>query len=522
MLSPAKTKRPQRQQIAQTASYPAPIGGWNARDSWASMKPSDAVKLTNLFPGTSEVLIRKGYSQYSTGLPAQVETLMAYNAPASSSQLWAISNGAIYNCTAGGAVGAAATSGLTNSRWQYINVTTAGGSFLYLVNGVDKPRLYDGATWTAIDAVSVPAVTGVTTTNLSNIALFKNRVWFVEKNSLKAWYLPTGAVGGAANVLDLSSVAMNGGHLVAIGTWTLDAGYGMDDYIVFVTSEGDVIVYRGTDPSSSTTWFLAGVWAISSPLGSRCFLKYAGDLLLICQDGIIPMAGGLQSSRVDPRLSLTDKIQWAISQASTVYGSNFGWQMINFPKANMLLLNVPVSEGSGQVQFAMNTITRSWCDFSGWQANCFELFNDDMYFGGSTVVCKAWDTLADNGANIETDAITAFSYMKTPASIKQWRMVRTIIRSNGNPSVRIGINTDYQVIDNTGPVSYTPGSVALWDIGKWDVARWGGDLDIIPSWKSISAKPGYSAAIRFKSSSNGIDVRWVACDLAYEPGGVVG
>jgi hypothetical protein len=323
-------------------------------------------------------------------------------------------------------------------------------------------------------------------------------------------------------VLELSSVAMNGGNLVAIGTWTLDAGYGVDDYLVFATSEGDIIVYRGTDPSSATTFALTGVWSIGSPIGARCMLKYAGDLLIITQDGVMPLAGALQSSRLDPRVAITDKIQWATSEAISKYGSNFGWQLSYFAKNNMLFLNVPVSTGSAQEQYVMNSITKAWCRFTGWTANCFEIHNDDIYFGGDGVVCKAWDTFSDNGTNIDTDGITAFQYFKAPASLKHWRMARAVLRTNGKPSVRIGVNTDFRLIDNTSPVSYSPSASSKWDSAIWDTSLWGGDLDIQATWKSINSKPGYTAALRFKSSSSGIEVKWLASDFAYEFGGVVG
>jgi hypothetical protein len=61
--------------------------------------------------------------------------------------------------------------------------------------------------------------------------------------------------GGA---LDLSAFASMGGYLMAMGTWTIDAGYGVDDLAVFITNMGEVIVYRGTDPSSATTWGWSG------------------------------------------------------------------------------------------------------------------------------------------------------------------------------------------------------------------------------------------------------------------------
>ena len=61
---------------ATTASIPAPLGGWNARDSLAEMSPMDAVQLTNFFPTPSDVTLRKGYTKYSTGISGQVNTLM--------------------------------------------------------------------------------------------------------------------------------------------------------------------------------------------------------------------------------------------------------------------------------------------------------------------------------------------------------------------------------------------------------------------------------------------------------------
>ena len=54
-----------KQNTAKTASVPAPIGGWNARDSLANMSPTDAVQLVNWFPTPTDVTMRKGYTVVS-------------------------------------------------------------------------------------------------------------------------------------------------------------------------------------------------------------------------------------------------------------------------------------------------------------------------------------------------------------------------------------------------------------------------------------------------------------------------
>lgn len=511
-------RRLNRGQESTVVSLPAPVGGWNARDSLADMPATDAVELTNWFPGTTECIQRQGYSNWSTGLPAQVESLLAYSG-GSTSKLFAVSNNACYDCTSGGAVGAAVWSGKTNSRWQYCNITISGTSYIYCANGVDKPMLYNGATWTAIDAVSVPAITAVTSTTLNNPIVFKNRIYFTQTNTLVVWFLPVLSIGGAAQSIDMSSVAQLGGYIVQHATWTIDGGYGVDDYYAAVTNNGELIVYQGTDPTDSTKWALKGVWRLGSPVGTRCFFKFAGDLLYISQDGLQPMSGALQSSRVNPRVTLTNKIQWATSTAISQYGSNFGWQVISFPRENQLWLNVPVAAGYQQ-QYVMNTITQNWCNFTGWAANCWELWGDSPYFGGNGVVCKAWTTNADNGANIQTKGLQAFNSFRTPGRIKSFTMTRPVFRASGIPSVLSSLNIDFSTDDSTAALSFATTTFGLWDAAKWDVDLWGGDLGILQAWQGANGV-GYYAAPQVKTSSSNIDVRWVSTDIVMQVGQIL-
>src|SRR3990167_6560161 len=306
-------------------SVPAPVGGWNARDSLANMDAADAVSLENWFPGTSNVLMRYGFSNHVTGITGeQVESLMVWNGVSSSAMIAATNAGKMYTVTTAGAVGAAAISALTNGRWQYVNMSTTAGNYLIAVNAADKAVIYNGTYHRDGDGAPYD-VAGVDTATCLNVNLHKNRLWFVQEASLDAWYMPTSAIGGTATKFSLNAVAQLGGSLVGMWTWTIDAGYGVDDMAVLVTTEGEVLVYAGTDPASAATWQLVGVWHIGSPLGNRCGFKYAGDLLLVTQDGVQPLSAALQSSRLNPRVSLTDKIQKAVSDAAANYGSNFGW-----------------------------------------------------------------------------------------------------------------------------------------------------------------------------------------------------
>ena len=495
--------------VSSTATLPAPVGGWNARDSIVMMDKEDAVILENFFPLTNDVMLRKGYSNHATGITGSVDTLMAYNKGAAS-YLYAIANGSVYDVTNSGAVGAPILTGLTNSRWQYVNFTTPGGNFLVMCNGADAVRNWDGTTWTT------PSITGVTSSNLVQVTVHMNRLWFVEQGTLKVWYLPTSSISGAASVLDFSSLCPSGGYLMACGSWTIDSGSGMDDHFVAITSEGEVLVYQGSDPSTSATWSLVGRYQIGEPVGRRCLMKYASDILIICQDGLMPLSKALMSSRVNTQTSLTDKIQLAMSEAVTQYGSNFGWVTQLFPQQNMVLLNVPKSTTEAQ-QFVMNTITGAWCEFTGWNAFSWELYQNLIYFGTNGKVCKAWDTTADNGENINSEALQAFNEFGSNNQ-KYFKEARPIIYTDSNSlGLLLGINVDYDQIPPTGTPTFQATNSGVWDSSLWDQAVWGGDLSIVKSWQTVGAV-GYAAALHIKMASRNANMRWQATSYLYESG----
>lgn len=398
------------------------------------------------------------------------------------------------------------------------NITVTGAStFTYVLATAQGVTTVTG---TATPGVNF-AITGVDPTKLISAVVFKNRLWFVEKVSQRAWYLPTLSIGGAAQQLDFGSLFSRGGYLMAMATWSLDAGYGMDDYAVFVSSEGQVAVYRGTDPASATTWALVGIYDIGSPIGRRCLMKYAGDLTVICQDGLAPLSKALMSSRVNSQEMLTDKIQHAISDYITTYSVNFGWEVALYPKQNMLLLNIPVS-GSISIQVAMNTISGAWSRFSGWNAACFELHGDTLYFGGSGAVCKAWDTNADAGANINFNALQAFNYFGGGGQ-KKVNMVRPIISTDGMPTILFGVNADFDLSDPLGMPTFAPfnPAPAVWDTALWDgVGVWGGDMFIKRDWQTAFAI-GYCLAGHMKGYVQNARLRWASTDFLIDNGGVL-
>lgn len=494
-------------------SIPAPVGGLNDRDSVAAMPPSDAVVLENWWPYPSYVGIRKGSSNHVTGFSSPVETLVEYLPTSGVSALFAAAGTSVYNVTSAGALGAAVVTGQTNARYQDVQITTPGGSFLYLFNGADDPLLWNGTTWTSVDGTSTPAITGLTTADIIHGCLFKNRLFLVQKESMELAYLPVLSIGGAAAFLDLGSIFRLGGSIMAVYPWTIDAGSGADDHLVVISTNGEVAVYSGTDPSDATAWRLVGVFVLGKPLGRRCATKYGGDLAVNTTEGVYPLGRGLLSASVDRRVALTDKIQNSVSIAAASYSANFGWQLCLYPDSNMLILNVP--DSSMPYQYAQNTITGAWCKFTGWQANVFLSASTGLYYADDTAVYKAWVGDLDVTDPIQADCLPAFSYFGNKAFNKYFTMVRPYILTSGSPSILYSLNVDYLPVDAQGALSYTAPSGMVWGSMVWGSMVWGGGLRSLTAWNTVGAVAN-SAALRLKVQNNGAEVRFTNCDFVLQ------
>ena len=517
--------RPKRQS-SSTVTVTAPTGGWNVISSLATMPPSDAVVMDNWFCLPTELMVRKGYTSWATGITGDVKSFINWDAPNGTSEIYAVADNsgscAIYDISTTGAVGAAVVSGLTNAEWNHAQVTNSGGTFTTTVNGADYARIYDGTTWQTVTGVSAPyAITGIDTRNLIDIKIHKRRTWFVEKDSMSCWYLATDAIAGAATEFDFGPIFAQGGHIVKIDTWTLDAGTGMDDYFVVVTSAGEIAIYSGTNPASATDWTLNGVYYVGAPVGrQRCTCKYGGDLLLLNKDGLIPISQALMSSRVSTRMTITNKIQSQITTDTSTYFDNYGWDVILFPPQNMLIVNIPVST-TISYQYVMNTITGAWSRWTGINAACLGFFNENLFFGQNGTVYKAWDGNNDNGNNIVTDLLPAFSAFGSQSQIKHFKMSRIFMGSDSGFSYAGQINIDFDVVSQPEITYSSPTtSAATWGVSVWDTAIWSGDIKPFAQWV-FSGQLGHYGAYRIKTSSSSADVRYYSTDYVYEGGGIL-
>ena len=516
-----------------TTTIPAPVRGLNAQDNLVAMAPDTAITLSNFIARPFGCETRTGSQQHATGMTGDVNSLMAFNGvTVANNKMFAAAGSVIYDVTTISAAPASVQTGLNSSFWEHTNFTTPGGHYLVACSGVDAPRLYNGTTWVSFSQQASPAnpgeVSGVDPNTFSNVSMHKLRLWFTQVNSTAAYYLPINSVGGTATKFDLGPYLPRGGYLVSLATWTIDGGSGLDDLFVAISSEGDVAVFKGTDPSSSANWSLVGIWQLAPPIGKRCTHRFGGDLLYLSRDGLEIMSKYLQSDRLDSATAISNTIAQTFSDLITSHGSLQGWQLIRHPIENLLILNIPTGYASGSLQYVYNTVTDGWSSFVGWDARCWAVQNNQIYYGSVGTVVRAFTGFTDNadfdglnGIPYRAMAQQAFNYFGKTGQRKQFKMVRLTTTSNATPQITVGINTDFDFSINATSIATNPqnGAISRWGTAVWGTSFFTRDIQTVQQWQPIQGV-GYASSIVVI-----IDViaktTWASTDWIIEMAGVM-
>jgi hypothetical protein len=249
-------------------------------------------------------------------------------------------------------------------------------------------------------------------------------------------------------------------------------------------------------------------------------IKAGADLLIVTDEGVVPLSTILSTDRSQTeRVALTQQVNRAFNQYVRDYGSLFGWEPLIYPRRTMLLFNIPTSSSTAD-QIAFNTITRAPCRFTGIPALTWAMRGNDAYFGASNGIVYRFDNnvTSDAGTNINTDALQAFSYFRTPGVNKAFKLARPVFESNTAPAIAVELNTDFEVVPPASVTTTLASAAGVWDAGLWDVATWGGAADIYNGWIGVRGI-GRAAALRMRTASTVLVSGWISTDFTYVPGG---
>lgn len=445
-----------------------------------------------------------------------------------------------YDAQAGNfTVGQVVTGGGSGATGTIIRDTDAGTAGTLLLTGVsgtfvNNEALTDPVTGAATanggPTTAGPAITGVTTSTLSHVWTYRNRLFFIRGDTLNAHYLPVDSIGGALGTRSFGGIFQRGGSLLFGATWSLDAGDGIDDKCVFVTTEGEIAIFEGADPSGSDPgdFDLVGRYDITVPMGKNVTMSAGGDLLVMTQDGIVPISAAISKDKAAISLSAVTRPIEPEWQREVRERGGTPWEVAKWPSRNMAVVSIPrPTEDDDPYCFVVNVETGAWCKYTNWDVRCLSVHSDDkLYFGNLTgEVWEGETTGADGEETIYCTYVGHADHLGSPGVHKTVHSMRSSFVSALSFAAKLSVSTDY-VISVPSPPDVEPISGVGWDISEWDVGVWdvlATAATIRTKWVSIG-RSGFAINPQLQVSSNStapLSAELVTLDVLYESGGVM-
>ena len=515
---------PETMPQAQAFSFPSPIRGLVLNENIAMVQPGGALVLDNFICTTTGIKARAGTSDHIP-LGAKIQSMFVYNSGGIEAAFGATAT-AVYPISTGGLVTPVAViSGQTSGAYSTEQFGTAGGDYLYAVNGSDAAQLFDGAIWKPINGASTPAITGVSTSALSHVWSFANRLFFVEKGTMNAWYLPIDSIGGTANVFSLAGIFKKGGSLLFGSTWSMDAGDGLDDKCVFFSDQGEVAVYEGINPGSAADWRKAGVYNITTPLGPNATMQAGGDLLVATKIGLIPVSAAIRRDVAALEVDAVSKNITPLWQQKAFELGGGNWEIQKWPSQNIMVISQPGD--TEKTCLVANLQTGAWSRFTGINVQRLAFFDNSMFFGGSDGMVRRFESGGSDSGSVYTAAyLGQYESMGMAGVQKTIAQMRATFRNSTKIAPLVSVKADYSQGLSAPPNAAPEGDgQSVWGIGKWGLSKWGGSNVVSTQavWGAIG-RTGYAIApevqLTFGTVSKPI-VELVGIDATFHVGALV-
>jgi hypothetical protein len=502
------------------------VRGWVTNENLSASTPGSALVMDNYIPTQTGVKFRSGSSEfYDSAVVSPISSLFTYKI-SGNSKLFAASSSKIWNITA---TVTEDVSGQTGGEYATVQFETSGGNYLFAANGTDSLRRYDGTNWLAVTGVSAGAITGVTTSTLSHVWVYKNRLFFVQSGTMKSWYLAVDSISGAAADHTLAGVFQRGGSLLFGATWSVDAGDGVDDKCVFVSTQGEIAIYEGSDPGDPNDWALVGRYDLGGrPLGKNAWMRAGGDLLIATTDGAVPLSAALNKDPAALSLAAVSRNIQPDWRREAVARQSVPWSVQKWDEENLAVIGLPVIDSTTEAYaFIVNTETGAWARFTGWDVRSLAVHDDNLYFGTSTgKVMQGNTTGSDDGTAYTCSLALPFDHFGQPGQFKTLKQARATFRASSQFLPQLSSSVNYALSFPAPPSSVMNYAEDTWDVGLWDTALWdASSSEQVTSTRWVSmVGAGFVHAIQLQSTfglTPSPDAELSAIDVQYETGSVV-
>lgn len=520
---------------------PAPVGGWNAKDAITAMPDTDAVRLINWFPRESNITARRGYAELcdlGTGskvdmvfsghgdvfaLPSMDTSTITMdsdqytfdNQSESTSRVFAASGGKLFHISNPEAV-AEIGSGYASNYW----VTQNFGRRVYCVNGEDAPIYISNAT---VSTASFTPEEGfsLTLTNLNFVFAYKNRLYFIEKNSQRMWYGGVDSLSGELKQFDFSLVQGFHGELMVLTALTGDGGQGgSEDLFVAIFSSGDVAVYSGSFPGADN-WTKIGTYKIGRPMSRFAHTVYGSDIIIVTSRGYESLQRSMREGEgIRLRAMLSDKISGEVGKRLRV-GPRPDWRIEVHEPSRMMIFQVPINNNSRQYH-VRNIDTGAWCEFD-LSDNGISWLSDsgNAYMGGQDGRVFQFDVGAtDDEDEIRLTCETAWSFLGSQA-IKTLHFMYLNLTGAFFPTFTIQVQGDFRKFVRSTQLNVgLQNPPAYWGTAQWNNSYWSAGV-ITKEYFHKHVERGRRIGLRTVCTGYIGELSWNSTTFVVEDGGLV-
>lgn len=504
-------------QTSKPQTVAAPIGGLNGRDALAGMNSTDAYLMDNVMPGTTSCRVRRGVADYSPGTGAPVTSLDVFSGGDALDIVLGVCGDEWVNVSADPVeVVKSGLEGIETVSTMFSTVADNAQFLIMTAEATQAPWQFDGIAATDL------AFTGLNedVRLINYVAQYMGRLFWATKGKLGFYYLPPGQIQGAMEWFDLGQITKKGGYLAAIATYSEDAGDGPNDYIVFITSKGEYIMYYGLDPGDVNSWSIVGRYQSAPPISRKCVLDYASDLV------VLTLEGALQFSQIrklaDTRFELTALTSKLgdILLGHNQFRNTYGWSMALYPRGGWLVVSVPHGNTMNGLyhHFIMNTTTQAWSRIHSGEMNglCWCVANDNLYYGRYDGKVRQADTgVWDIDQPIKWQVKQAYNYYGTP-SYKHYKWATFLVKSEALAALTANMSVDYKEIQpNLSISNLDPAPGAIWDESFWD-SDYFGTGPYTQRFIAPFGVYGVAASVWLAGSIGGATLEWFATETVYE------
>lgn len=508
----------------QGFTMPPPYGGLDLVSPIDNMDPAFALDLVNVFPGGGAPTVRLGYEQFANLSSANpIKTLASLNKADGTAVLVAATDTALYSVNSSGVVTTRTGATVpTNGEWQH----TIYNNRIYLCNGTNNVQVWDGSSATFSDVT----FTGVTLSNLIGVTSYRERLYFIEKNTSKVWYggvQITGTSGTPALTSnDFSYVFTRGGYLVGIGTFSTTSSTSAQEYFWACSSEGEVVFYTGTSPADATTWWQVQRHDIGTPLGYRAFIRVRNDVWAITAQGIVPFSGLFQS---DPEAALkmvSDKVNPLISDQAALTPFDAKWTGFFWAQGRRVYISVPRT-GTSCTFLVYSIDTKGWTEFHLYDnEHCVTscAYENLPFYGSSVGIIWQGETgqadavTATDSQSIAYSGKTAFSFYGSRGNYKAFKDIRPILKSRRGITLNLGLDVDFKRAPAVTTVATAAGAYTPWG-SPWG-SPWSGGTEWIFDRFAVKGQ-GHCAAVRFGGAIKNTTMQILGFEIRFDVGGQV-